>query len=119
MKKLSKYTQPRIAAFVTEGRRQYFVVAEQRVLCEVPSLQDALFYTFASYYIFNLAYAKETEKILFFFQDYIVQTQLAAQVHTFLQHQTLKETFNLHVVLPFPSSVQYLVDSTDVNSCYY
>ena len=72
VKKLSKYTQPRIAAFISEGRRQYFVVAERRVVCEVPSLQDALFYTFASYYIFNLAYAKETEKILFFFQDYII-----------------------------------------------
>ena len=32
VKKLSKFTQPRIAAFVSEGRRQYFVVAEQRVL---------------------------------------------------------------------------------------
>ena len=32
VKKLSKFTQPRIAAFVSEGRRQYFVVAEQSVV---------------------------------------------------------------------------------------
>lgn len=64
---------PRVAAFLTDQKRQYFVVTENKVLCEVPSLQDALFYTFASYYVFNLAYPKECEKLLFFLQDYVVQ----------------------------------------------
>ncbi len=73
VKKVDRYSQPRVAAFLSEGRRQYFIVTEQRILCEIPTLQDALFYTFGSYYIFNLTYPKETEKILFFFQDYILQ----------------------------------------------
>ena len=49
VKMVNKYSQPRIAAFLSEGRRQYFVVTEHRVLCEIPTLQDALFYTFGSY----------------------------------------------------------------------
>ena len=73
VKQDKKYSQPRIAAFLSEERRQYFVVTELRVLCEVPTLQDALFYAFGSYYIFNLAYPKEIEKVLYFFQDYIIQ----------------------------------------------
>ena len=64
---------PRVAAFLTDQKSQYFVVTEKKVLCEVPSFQDALFYTFACYYVFNLAYPKECEKVLFFFQDYVVQ----------------------------------------------
>lgn len=36
---------PSVAAFLTDQKRQYF---EKRVLCEVPCLQDALFYTFAA-----------------------------------------------------------------------
>ena len=43
------------------------------MLCEVPTLQDALFFVFAAYYVFNLSCPKETEKIVFFFQDYIIQ----------------------------------------------
>ena len=67
------WPSPRVAAFLTDQKRQYFVITESKVLCEVPSLQDALFYTFASYYVFNLAYPKECEKLFFFLQDYIVQ----------------------------------------------
>ena len=55
---------PRVAPFLTDKKRQYFVVCEKVVLYEVPSIQDALFYTFASYYVFNLAYPKECEKVL-------------------------------------------------------
>ena len=64
---------PRVAAFVNNQKRQYFVITERRVLCEVPSLPLALFHTFAAYYVFNLAYPKECEKLLFFLQDYIIQ----------------------------------------------
>ena len=64
---------PRIAAFLTDQKRQYFVVSEKKVLCEVPALQDALFYVFAAYYVFNLAYPKDCEKLLFFLQDYVIQ----------------------------------------------
>ena len=67
VKMVDRYSQPRITAFLSEGRRQYFIVTEHRILCEIPTLQDALFYTFGSYYIFNLAHPKEMEKVLFFF----------------------------------------------------
>ena len=58
---------PRVAAFLTDQKRQYFVITENKVLCEVPSLQGALFYAFASYFVFNLAHPNECEKLLFFF----------------------------------------------------
>ena len=54
---------PTVAAFLTDQKRQYFVITEKQVLCEVPCLQDALFYTFAAYYVFNLAYPKECEML--------------------------------------------------------
>ena len=44
VKEADKYSQPRIAAFLNEGRRQYFIFIERQVLCEIPTLQDALFY---------------------------------------------------------------------------
>ena len=63
---------PRVAVFVREGSRQYFVICEQRVLCEVPSLPLALFVTFSAYYVFNLDYPKQAKPVFFFFQDYVM-----------------------------------------------
>lgn len=40
---------PRIAAFIGEETKQYFVLVEQDVLCQVPSVQSALFITFSAY----------------------------------------------------------------------
>ncbi len=51
---------------------QYFVLIEQKVLCQVPSFQHALFITFSCFYIFHLEYPKQIKNVLFFFQGYIV-----------------------------------------------
>ena len=63
---------PRIAALVSEASTQYFILIEQTVFCQVPSFQYALFLGFCAYYIFNLSYPKQTQKVLYFFQDYIL-----------------------------------------------
>ena len=57
---------PRIAAFVGEETKQYFVLLEQRVLCQVPSIQLALFITFSSYYIFHLDYPNQLKNVMYF-----------------------------------------------------
>ena len=64
--------QPRIAAIVGEGSTQYFVICESKVLCEVPTLQAALFTAFSAYYCFNLEYPASAKNIFCFFQDYIL-----------------------------------------------
>ena len=38
VKMVDRYSQPRIAAFLSERRRQYFIVTEHRILCEIPTL---------------------------------------------------------------------------------
>ena len=65
-------TAPRIAAFMGEENIQYFVLIEHRVLCQVPSLQHALYIMFSAFYVFHLEYPKQTKNVMFFFQDYIV-----------------------------------------------
>lgn len=50
-------SSPRIAAFIGEEMIQNFVLVEQCVLSQVPSLQYALFITFSAYYIFHLEYS--------------------------------------------------------------
>ena len=66
------YTAPRIAAFVEEEHTQYYVIVEGNVLCEVPSLQLALFVMFSAYYIFHLEYPKVIKNVLYFLQDYVL-----------------------------------------------
>lgn len=63
--------QPRIATIVGEGSAQYFVICESEVLCEVPTLQAALFTCFSTYYCFNLEYPISAKNVCFF-QDYIL-----------------------------------------------
>ena len=63
--------QPQIAAIVGEGSTQYFVICESKVLCEVPTLQAALFTAFSAY-CFNLEYPASAKNIFCFFQDYIL-----------------------------------------------
>ena len=65
---------PRIAAFVGEEAKQYFVIVEQRVLCQVSSFQLALFVSFSSYYIFifHLQYPKPIKNVMIFLQDYVL-----------------------------------------------
>ena len=63
---------PWVAAMVGERNRQYFVLMEQCVVCEVSSLLQALFVAFGCYYIYNLEYPPKASSILFFFQDYLL-----------------------------------------------
>ena len=56
---------------VGERSRQYFVLMEQTVLCEVSSLSQALFVAFGCYYVYNLEYPPKASNI-FFFQDYLL-----------------------------------------------
>ena len=71
-RKPPRRTQPRIAAFLGEEDPQYLVLCEEKVLYKCPSLQAALFYTFASYYVFNLEYPSKAKNIFSFIQDYIL-----------------------------------------------
>ena len=63
---------PRIAAFVGEEAKQYFVIVEQRVLCQVSSFQLALFISFSAYYVFHLQYPKPIKNVMYFLQDYVL-----------------------------------------------
>ena len=62
---------PRVAVFSSATKKQFFILVEKAVLCEVPCLSTALFVAFASYYVFNLECPKPN--ILYFFQDFIVK----------------------------------------------
>ena len=64
--------QPRIASFTGKQTAQYMVLCENKVLCESPSLQVALFLMLAAYYCFNLEYPPMAKNIFSFFQDYIL-----------------------------------------------
>ena len=57
---------------VGERNRQYFVLMEQSVLCQVSSLSQALFVAFGCYYVYNLEYTTKASNIFFFFQDYLL-----------------------------------------------
>ena len=63
---------PRFVAFVGEHQTQYYVLVEQKVLCQVPSFQEALFVTFSAYYVFHLGYPTVIESVYFFLQDYVL-----------------------------------------------
>ena len=56
----------------SETQQQYFVLIEQLVLCQVPSIQDALYTTFASFYVFHLGYPTIVESVNFFLQDFVL-----------------------------------------------
>lgn len=71
-RELPQRSSPRIAAFIGEEMIQYFVLVEQCVLSQVPSLQHALFITFSAYYIFHLEYPKPVKNAMLFFQDYVL-----------------------------------------------
>ena len=71
--------QPRIAAIVGEGSTQYFVICESKVLCEVPTLQAALFTAFSAYYCFNLEYTAPQLRTSFVFSKTIFWN---TQTHT-------------------------------------
>ena len=64
---------PRVVVFSSATKKQFFVLIEKEVLCEVPCLSTALFVAFAAYYVFNLEYPKPVKNILYFFQDFIVK----------------------------------------------
>ena len=69
--RLPKRSQPRIAAFVSEGATEYMILCENRCLCKCSSLQVALFTSFSAYYCFNLDYPKPAKSLFDFFQDYV------------------------------------------------
>ena len=62
---------PRIAGFFGEESQQYFVLLEQRVLCQLPSLKFAVFIMFSAYYAFHLEYPKPVKTVMLFLQDYV------------------------------------------------
>ena len=72
-KTLPKRTQPRNVAFTGESDTQYLLVCEEKVLCKMLSLKDALFTTFAAYYCFNLEYPPIIKNIFYFFQDFLLE----------------------------------------------
>ena len=57
---------PRFIAFTGETQSQYYVIVEQKVLCQVPTFQDALFITFSCFYVFHLGYPTSVENVYFF-----------------------------------------------------
>ena len=63
---------PCVAVMISESNKQYFMLMEQTVLCEVPSLPQALFVAFGCYYVYNLEYPTKASNIFFFFQDYLL-----------------------------------------------
>lgn len=65
-------SSPRIAAFVGVEAIQYFILVEQCVLCQVPSLQHAVFLTFCSILRISFGISKASKNALLFFQDYIL-----------------------------------------------
>ena len=67
------HNAPRIAVFKSAESSQYFLVTEQQIVCEVPSLQLAVFLCFSAYYVYNLAYPKEVKGVFLFFQDYVLE----------------------------------------------
>ena len=67
------YSSPRMVQLSSHTKVQFFVVTESAVLSEYPSFQDALFFVFATYYIFHLQYPSQVKNVLYFFQDFIVQ----------------------------------------------
>ena len=66
---------PRVAAMIGESSKQYFVLMEQTVLCEVSSLPLSLYIAFACYYVYNLEYPIKASSIFFFFKDYLLVIQ--------------------------------------------
>ena len=72
-KALPKRTQPRVAAFITEGgTTEYLILCENRRLCKCTNLQTAIFTMFSRYYIFHLDYPKQAKNVFEFLQDYVL-----------------------------------------------
>ena len=51
---------------------KYYIVCEQSTICCVQTFQDAFFFTFCMYYVFNLEYPKHSQNLLFLAQDHIL-----------------------------------------------
>lgn len=63
---------PRIGAYPGVGEfGQFFIFVEDEVLFKVFTLPDAIFFMFASYYVFHLEYPPQIKNVLRFLQDYI------------------------------------------------
>lgn len=67
------HNSPRVASFISTECAQYFVFAENDIICEVNSLSAAVITFFSCYYVFHLIYPKEIKNVLLFFQDYLLQ----------------------------------------------
>ena len=52
--------------------QQCFILIEQKVVCQVPSFQYAVFVMFSAYYTFCLEYPEPVKNALLFFQDYVL-----------------------------------------------
>ena len=62
----STRNSPRIVAFIGEETKQYFVLVEQDVLCQVPSVQLTL------QCILHLEYPKQLKNVMYFLQDCVL-----------------------------------------------
>ena len=61
-------------SLVTEGTAEYFIICEQKVLCQVAGpLSVALFTMFSAFFVFNLDYPSVARSIFNFFQDFVVK----------------------------------------------
>ena len=65
-------TAPRISCFTGESEStDYFIIIEKKLLCKVSSFAEALCTWFASHYVFDLVYPKQTKDVALFFQEYV------------------------------------------------
>ncbi len=52
--------------------KQFLVLVEQKMLCQVPSFQFSLFIMFSACYAFHLEYPRAVKNVMFFLQDYVL-----------------------------------------------
>jgi hypothetical protein len=64
-------TSPRIGFLAKTN--QYVIITEKKLLLEPSCIKDALFFLFASYYVYNLEYPQPVKNVLHFFQDFILK----------------------------------------------
>lgn len=90
----------RVALFLTDQKRQYFIVTENKVLCEVPSLQDALLHI-----CILSSYPKECELLFFLYvfqhPNYVGRTSLYLNVNVLLVMLFHYLIIIFHIVLYF------------------
>ena len=63
---------PRIAEFAVEdGDSQFYLIVEQRVVCQTANFTKALYLWFCLHYIFHICYEPSLHDVCMFFQEFI------------------------------------------------